>query len=139
MATAQQAEVACPKCGGAVWDNRLTKKNFKAPDFKCRNRACDGVIWPPRQTTNPRPQIAPPAEFGDLPGVPVSQAPVAAPAAPQANGQERLQRIFKVQELCFTHALTMAAKAEAAGVAPTLEGVSALTAQALIQFFGDKR
>lgn len=40
---------ACPKCGGRMWDNRLSKRNPKAPDFKCRDRACDGVIWPPRQ------------------------------------------------------------------------------------------
>lgn len=38
----------CPQCGGRMWDNRLTKRNPKAPDFKCRDRSCDGVIWPPR-------------------------------------------------------------------------------------------
>lgn len=41
-------EVMCPKCGGRTWDNRLSKRNPKAPDFKCRSRSCDGVIWPPR-------------------------------------------------------------------------------------------
>lgn len=41
-------EPSCPKCGGRVWDNRLSKRNPKAPDFKCRNRSCDGVIWPPK-------------------------------------------------------------------------------------------
>jgi len=39
---------SCPKCGGRMWDNRLSKRNPKAPDFKCRDRSCDGVIWPPR-------------------------------------------------------------------------------------------
>jgi hypothetical protein len=43
--------VSCPKCGGRMWDNRLTKRNPKAPDYKCQNRSCDGVIWPPRPTT----------------------------------------------------------------------------------------
>jgi len=38
----------CPKCGGRMWDNRLSKRNPKAPDFKCRDRSCDGVIWPTR-------------------------------------------------------------------------------------------
>ena len=38
----------CPKCGGKMWDNRLGKRNPKAPDFKCRDRDCDGVIWPPK-------------------------------------------------------------------------------------------
>jgi hypothetical protein len=39
-------EPSCPKCGGRMWDNRLSKRNPKAPDYKCRNRSCDGVIWP---------------------------------------------------------------------------------------------
>ena len=38
----------CPKCGGRMWDNRIGKRNPKAPDFKCRDRACEGVIWPSR-------------------------------------------------------------------------------------------
>ena len=37
---------ACPKCNGRMWDNRVSKRNPKAPDFKCRNRSCDGVLWP---------------------------------------------------------------------------------------------
>lgn len=40
------ATVRCPKCGGALWDNREGKRNPKAPDFKCRTRTCEGVIWP---------------------------------------------------------------------------------------------
>lgn len=39
-------EPSCPKCGARMWDNRLSKRNPKAPDYKCRNRSCDGVIWP---------------------------------------------------------------------------------------------
>ena len=46
--TLDPEQVACPKCGGRTWDNRLTKRNPKAPDFKCRDRTCDGVIWPPK-------------------------------------------------------------------------------------------
>jgi hypothetical protein len=38
----------CPKCQGPMWDNRENKRNPKAPDFKCKDRNCDGVIWPPR-------------------------------------------------------------------------------------------
>ncbi|HET7586129.1 MAG TPA: Rad52/Rad22 family DNA repair protein [Gemmatimonadaceae bacterium] len=41
---------SCPKCGGRMWDNRLGKRNPRAPDFKCRDRNCDGVIWPPRES-----------------------------------------------------------------------------------------
>jgi hypothetical protein len=36
-----------------MWDNRLTKRNPKAPDYKCQNRSCDGVIWPPRPAAGP--------------------------------------------------------------------------------------
>ena len=43
--------ISCPKCGGRMWDNRLTKRNPKAPDYKCQNRSCDGVIWPLKSTT----------------------------------------------------------------------------------------
>jgi hypothetical protein len=39
-------EAACPKCGGRMWDNSTTKTNPKAPDFKCRDKSCDGVFWP---------------------------------------------------------------------------------------------
>ena len=56
---------ACPKCAGKMWDNRATKRNPKAPDFKCRDRSCDGVIWPPKgaAASNGRaPQAAPAVE-----------------------------------------------------------------------------
>lgn len=42
---------ACPKCGGRMWDNRADKRNPRAPDFKCRNRGCDGVLWPDQHWT----------------------------------------------------------------------------------------
>jgi hypothetical protein len=48
---------ACPKCSGRMWDNRGTpekpKANPKAPDFKCRDKSCDGVIWPGRGAKAP--------------------------------------------------------------------------------------
>jgi hypothetical protein len=52
-------EPACPKCGGRMWDNRLSKRNPKAPDYKCQDRACDGVIWPPKDGNGPRRAPAP--------------------------------------------------------------------------------
>jgi phage RecT family recombinase len=58
----------CPKCGGAMWDNRIGKTNPKAPDFKCRDKSCDGVIWPPRDA---KPK-APPSALntqGEIPGM----------------------------------------------------------------------
>ncbi|PYP75559.1 MAG: hypothetical protein DMD35_21140 [Gemmatimonadetes bacterium] len=51
-------EPSCPKCGGRMWDNRLTKRNPKAPDYKCRDRSCDGVIWPPKTGKNEKTESA---------------------------------------------------------------------------------
>jgi Rad52/22 family double-strand break repair protein len=45
--------VSCPKCGGRMWDNRVTKRNPRAPDYKCQNRSCDGVVWPPKGQNAP--------------------------------------------------------------------------------------
>ena len=74
-------EPSCPKCGGRMWDNRLSKRNPKAPDFKCRNRSCDGVIWPAkpgqRTSTNGRGSDD---QSDELPLVPDAETP-----APEAD------------------------------------------------------
>ena len=67
----------CPKCGGAMWDNREGKRNPKAPDFKCKDRSCDGVIWPPRGTA--------PAAGSGAPQPAAQRAPAGAPAARTAG------------------------------------------------------
>jgi hypothetical protein len=36
---------SCPTCSGSMWDNREKKSNPKAPDWKCKDKACQGVIW----------------------------------------------------------------------------------------------
>ena len=59
MSAAVEQEPACPKCGGKMWDNRLTKRNERAPNFKCRDKACDGVIWPPKGAKAPAGNLAP--------------------------------------------------------------------------------
>jgi transposase len=58
-------EENCPKCGGRTWDNRLTKKNPKAPDYKCRDRSCDGVIWTVKSGRADAGQVTIPAEERD--------------------------------------------------------------------------
>ena len=71
-------EESCPKCGGRMWDNRLTKRNPRAPDFKCRDRSCDGVIWPAKPGTE-RNESSPEASdvkqevaaWAPLPGAPL--------------------------------------------------------------------
>lgn len=35
----------CPDCGGAMWDNRESKRNPKAPDYKCKDRNCGKGVW----------------------------------------------------------------------------------------------
>lgn len=47
-------EQTCPTCGGSkMFDNRESKKNPAAPDFKCASPECSGVIWPPRGAKKP--------------------------------------------------------------------------------------
>jgi hypothetical protein len=57
-------EPSCPKCGGRMWDNRVSKRNPKAPDYKCRSRSCDGVVWPSKVAT-PTPEVAEVAVAGN--------------------------------------------------------------------------
>jgi hypothetical protein len=59
----QQDTPSCPKCQGAMWDNRASKRNPRAPDFKCRDKSCEGVIWPPRD--GPAAAAAPAADAGE--------------------------------------------------------------------------
>jgi hypothetical protein len=47
--TSEQTTPPCPKCAGQMWDNRASKRNPKAPDYKCKTDGCDGIIWPPRE------------------------------------------------------------------------------------------
>jgi hypothetical protein len=72
---------SCPTCSGPMWDNRPKKAsgdaNPKSPDFKCKNKACGGVIWkyvekpggPVPQTRGPLLDAPPPADE-DAPGFP---------------------------------------------------------------------
>lgn len=45
----------CPECHGQMWDGRepergglgkYPKRKSTAPDFKCRNKECEGLYWP---------------------------------------------------------------------------------------------
>jgi len=75
MTVEQEAETEtpkCPKCAGDMWDNRASKRNPRAPDFKCKDRSCDGVIWPPREQGAPAAASgATVAPAGDGPACPV--------------------------------------------------------------------
>lgn len=81
----------CPKCQGPMWDNRAGKRNPKAPDFKCKDRECDGVIWPPRGTV--------PATAGTKPAAagtePAGVAAQGMPACPICGGPMWDDRLSK--------------------------------------------
>jgi len=65
----------CPKCGGEMWDNRVGKRNPRAPDFKCKDRECDGVVWPPRDANAPAAAEAQPVAAG-MPSCPICGGPM---------------------------------------------------------------
>jgi hypothetical protein len=65
---------SCPTCSGSMWDNREKKTNPKAPDYKCKDKNCQGVIW--RHGEKPRGPVpqsrgplldAPPPTDDDMP------------------------------------------------------------------------
>jgi len=84
-----------------MWDNRLTKRNPKQPDFKCRDRECDGVIWPPKPGAAPA-----------RPAVP-SNAPQAFSGGPHIPGldddpplpHEAIDKICAASQLFMAHVL----------------------------------
>jgi hypothetical protein len=81
-----EGQPACPICGGAMWDDRTSKRNPKAPDFKCKNRprerggpGCEGVIWPPRDgeksAYGAAPASAAPRSYAARPSAPIAPPP----------------------------------------------------------------
>jgi hypothetical protein len=73
---------SCPKCQGEMWDNRVGKKNPKTPDFKCKDKACDGVIWPPRDAS----RAAAPAGEAPAAGKAGGLTPEGLPLCPVCGG-----------------------------------------------------
>lgn len=118
----------CPKCQGPLWDNRLTKRNPKAPDYKCRDATCDGCIWPPKGA---RPAAAPAQQ--------AKQAYTAGPAIPAIDAEhpeqawERLDKLFSVHDLCLDHAISVSAKKlDASDVGSSPESIAAIAATLFI-------
>ena len=135
MPTLVAVPTQCPKCSGALWDNRLTKKNPKQPDFKCRNRACDGVVWPPRNGEVYADQVAQQPIVGTAQAhyPPVVNNP--GNGAALSHGQmvtEKLNELMGAYDLCFTHAQHLAKKASGPDTVVTVEGISAIAATIFI-------
>jgi hypothetical protein len=89
---------ACPVCGGKMWDDRVSKRNPRAPDFKCRNKpkvmggpGCQGVIWPPREGEAPRRAGAPAGGGAPArgPGAPAPRPAAGRPNVPPPPAAER--------------------------------------------------
>ena len=80
----------CPKCGSQLWDNRAGKKNPKAPDFKCKNKSCDGCFWPPSNKD--------PFQWADEANA-TGHRPTAPDSAPSRSAPSGLSRIERYWQL----------------------------------------
>lgn len=133
-ATEEIKEVRCPKCGGHTWDNRATKRNPKAPDYKCRDKACDGAIWPeknPAPRSMPQPEVRPVATSGKQPYETGPHIPAIDGPAPGAV--PALDALFNVYSTIESHVLaTSPAKFEKAGVGASPESIAAQIATLFI-------
>jgi hypothetical protein len=152
MPYAQQPDPAngCPKCHGPLWDNRVGKKNPKQPDYKCKDKACDGVIWPPKDAAYPRNGAVQPhpvdgpanraanakQEFSSGPHISgldtytdKDAPPDAAADVESGSVYPRLQKMFSVYDVCLDHVLTnVAPKLNKSDVGSSPESVAAICA-----------
>lgn len=143
----QQLEVPCPVCGGRTFDNRESKKNPKAPDFRCRDKSCEGVIWPPRKGEQgyghaaPKVQSAPSTAHnyrgGPIKGMDDETDLPPVEAAYEGDTADlaalRMAALFKLHAHCFWQAMELATQAEGHhGVKADLQGISALCAQLFV-------
>jgi hypothetical protein len=100
--------VKCPKCQGAMWDNRAKnderEKDGKKrmPDYKCKDRECEAVIWSAQEFADELAKndavaggkAAAPAAQGTPGGSATSPATSSSPATPTANKEESLEELI---------------------------------------------
>lgn len=124
-------EPRCPKCGGLMWNNITTKRNPKAPDFKCKDKQCDGAVWPEKNGNGSAPRAATPAPAQQR------QAYNAGPRIPEMDGPvdiPKLDALFSLYSACLDHVLAVEVpKLDAAKIGASPESVGAMTATLLIQ------
>lgn len=111
---ANAAAAICPSCGQrGFWDNRASKKNAFAPDFKCKNQQCsgsttkDGGVFPYGVWLDKGETDAPPSKRYTPPAPPPRQAPPPAPA-PVMNGKTPWDAMSGAYAECVELALRMA-------------------------------
>jgi hypothetical protein len=115
-----------------MWDNRLSKRNPKAPDFKCRDRRCDGVVWP-GQHHAAAPILARPRVLADAPAETTDageSAPASVPAAAPLSARAALRACYlEVTDFVLGE---VRPKYDAAGVPCSDATVAAITATLFI-------
>lgn len=79
MSSSVAAEPVCPRCSGAMWNQKNGKFPWKAgtPIFKCKNKECasaGGVIWEPKNGAPPV-QAAPPKSPPSFASKPEAELP----------------------------------------------------------------
>lgn len=128
-----------------MFDNRASKTNPKAPDFKCKNSpktkggpGCEGVIWPQkpgqRAAYSPPPAAAKtPQAFASGPHIPEMDGPYTETGAPpdveSGSVYPKLQRMFSVYDVCLDHVLTtVAPKMAATDIGTSPESAAAMVA-----------
>lgn len=131
----------CPKCAGPMWDNRQTKRNPKSPDYKCKDKGCDGVVWPEKKGGGTARFVAgataePSEGFDDPPPYDDPYAPVIgnAQGARIADAAQEAQfaSLIRLHRRCFDSAVLLVVRDK-----PTAlfrwDAISALTAQLFIE------
>lgn len=131
-------EVRCPKCHGHTWDNRTTKRNPKAPDYKCKDKGCDGAIWLDSKKNGAQPYAesapAPVKPVATSGKAPYESGPRIQGLDPEVSPVPALDALFNVYDACMDHVLAVnVPKLERAKIGASPEAVSAMTSTLLIQ------
>lgn len=124
-----------------MWDNRESKRNPKAPDFKCKNKECvdergfASALWEKDVKAKgvvraPAPERQSFSSGGPLPyetdEPPYALAETGGPPAAAPN----LDPLFTLYDLCFDHAHSLAERK--LGADASHEGISAMAATLFI-------
>jgi hypothetical protein len=130
----------CPDCGGPMWDNRADKRNPRAPDFKCKNRVCDGAVWPPRNghapSTEPHRTIEVASDRLAASSSPPGQPHCGALSDGDASADDPTVTLYRASAAYV--ATTVCPVVTAAGVPLTGEAVAAMIATLFIARHSDR-
>lgn len=122
---------SCPKCRGVMWDNRVGKRNPRAPDFRCRDRSCDGVIWPPKDG-NPAPAAKPALAFDETDAEERAELAKATTPAPNHIGLATAQAVDDYNEILELVLQTTVPRLMKADIGVSPESINATVATILI-------